>query len=81
MEEDLKHRVYVPTAKQILRAVSEPSVSGIPYLLLSFYMVLSLSVLNSVRSRMKTGRGWTEELTGRRKCKVLPLLLPYISKL
>ena len=67
MEEDLKHRVYVPTAKQILRAVSEPSVSGIPYLLLSFYMVLSLSVLNSVRSRMKTGRGWTEELTGRRK--------------
>jgi hypothetical protein len=67
LEEDLKHRVYVPTAKQILRAVSEPSVSGIPYLLLSFYMVLSLSVLNSVRSRMKTGRGWTEELTGRRK--------------
>ena len=67
MEEDLKHRVYVPTAKQILRAVSEPSVSGIPYLLLSFYMVLSLSVLNSERSRMKTGRGWTEELTGRRK--------------
>ena len=66
MEEDLKHRVCVPTAKQILRAVSEPSVSGIPYLL-SFYMGLSLSILNSVRSRMKTGRGWTEELTSRRK--------------